>query len=171
VDELIRSRSLSERDPLPIPGNLQQLSVHFARAISTLESDDVMASEMRRALATLILAELNLAPASERFLTPSLVDKAVQLLHETSTRGMSLEQIAEHLNVGYHTLRQRFKSETGYTMHQLREELRLKHAALLLRNQELAVKEVALECGFADPYYFSRAFRRRFGVSPLKYRK
>ena len=170
VDELIRSRALSEHDPQPLANNLQQLSLHFARAVSTLESDDVMSSEIRRALATLILSDLNPAPKLQHFPQRSPVEKAVLLLHETSATRLKLDEIAQRLNVGYHTLRQRFKKEMGCTMNQVRDELRLKRAAIMLRGSVLAVKEVAVQCGFEDPYYFSRAFRKRFGKSPKRYR-
>jgi AraC family transcriptional regulator, transcriptional activator of pobA len=44
-------------------------------------------------------------------------------------------------------------------------------AARLLRFTDLTAQEVALRVGFADPFYFSRAFKRRFGESPSAYRE
>ena len=44
-------------------------------------------------------------------------------------------------------------------------------AARLLRFTEQSVGEVAFEVGYTDPFYFSRAFKRRFGVAPLAYRE
>jgi AraC family transcriptional activator of pobA len=44
-------------------------------------------------------------------------------------------------------------------------------AARLLRFTDLTVGQVAHEVGFADPLYFSRAFKRRFGASPAAYRE
>ena len=42
--------------------------------------------------------------------------------------------------------------------------------ARLLRFTDLAVGEVAFHIGFDDQFYFSRAFKRRYGESPLAYR-
>ncbi len=47
---------------------------------------------------------------------------------------------------------------------------RLRHGAELLRNLELQVAEVAYQCGFNDPNYFSRAFHQQYGQSPRDYR-
>jgi AraC family transcriptional activator of pobA len=44
-------------------------------------------------------------------------------------------------------------------------------AARLLRFTELGVGEVAFEVGYTDPFYFSRAFKRRFGDAPQTYRE
>ena len=43
-------------------------------------------------------------------------------------------------------------------------------AARLLRFSDLSVGEVAFRAGFADPLYFSRAFKRHRGEAPMAYR-
>ncbi len=43
-------------------------------------------------------------------------------------------------------------------------------AARLLRFTDLTVGEVAHRAGFADPLYFSRAFKRHAGEAPMAYR-
>ncbi|MGE4565689.1 MAG: helix-turn-helix domain-containing protein [Victivallaceae bacterium] len=49
--------------------------------------------------------------------------------------------------------------------------LRLQEGAYLLRNHNLSIAEIARGAGFRDPFYFSRLFRRRYGVSPREYRR
>jgi len=44
-------------------------------------------------------------------------------------------------------------------------------AEKLLAEDELTVKEAAEACGYDDPFYFSRVFRRYFGTTPGKVRK
>lgn len=41
----------------------------------------------------------------------------------------------------------------------------------LARQGDLPIKNVALQSGFRDPLYFSRLFKKRFGVSPTRYQK
>jgi AraC-like DNA-binding protein len=43
-------------------------------------------------------------------------------------------------------------------------------AARLLRFSELTVGQIAFRTGFDDQFYFSRAFKRRYGEAPLTYR-
>ena len=47
---------------------------------------------------------------------------------------------------------------------------RLTQSALLLKNLELHIAEVAYRSGFNDPNYFSRVFHRKYGQSPRDYR-
>jgi transcriptional regulator GlxA family with amidase domain len=49
--------------------------------------------------------------------------------------------------------------------------VRLQAAADLLTGSRLSVTEIALECGFNEPNYFARQFRRHIGVSPSEYRR
>ncbi len=49
-------------------------------------------------------------------------------------------------------------------------ELRLQHAQDLLKNVDLSVSEIADESGFSDVFYFSRLYKRRFGVPPSQHR-
>ena len=47
---------------------------------------------------------------------------------------------------------------------------RMRRAARLLVNATLSVKEIAVACGFDDPNYFAKAFRRTYGTSPSQFR-
>jgi len=44
-------------------------------------------------------------------------------------------------------------------------------AAQRLQKPEVLVKQVAYELGFTDPFHFSRAFKRVFGLSPAMFRR
>ena len=66
----------------------------------------------------------------------------------------------------------KFKTLTGMTPNSFILNYRLKYAAALLTAQpHLSIADVADKSGFATPIYFSRCFRKQFGVSPLAYRK
>lgn len=49
-------------------------------------------------------------------------------------------------------------------------DIRLRHAAALLAETDKPVTEISLDCGFNDSTYFSKQFKRRFSVTPRKYR-
>lgn len=63
-----------------------------------------------------------------------------------------------------------FRQQTGKTPQRFSEELRLAHAGFLLQHSSLAVAEIAGQCGYDDPLYFSRRFRLRNGLSPAHFR-
>lgn len=47
---------------------------------------------------------------------------------------------------------------------------RIKHACSLLLQTDLAVKEIAYDCGFSNPQYFATCFKTSTGLSPTEYR-
>ena len=65
-------------------------------------------------------------------------------------------------------LKKLFKKETGLTPHQYLTDKRLENAAsnLAMRYGKANVSEVARQCGFNEPLYFSRLFKRKYNVSP-----
>ncbi len=64
-----------------------------------------------------------------------------------------------------------FKRLTGASAKDYSTRLRLHRAAQLLCKTELSVERIATLLGYADPLYFSRAFRRVNGACPSDYRK
>lgn len=68
-------------------------------------------------------------------------------------------------------LKKLFKKETGLTPLQYLTEKRLENAANTLASYwgRGNVSETARLCGFSDPLYFSRLFKRKYGVSPRSY--
>jgi len=68
-------------------------------------------------------------------------------------------------------LKKMFKKETGLTPLQYLTEKRLENAASTLASfwGKGNISETARLCGFGDPLYFSRLFKRKYGVSPRNY--
>ena len=64
-----------------------------------------------------------------------------------------------------------FKEYTGVSPQQFLLRSRLNKAAELLAATRLSIKEVAFRSGWEDEYYFSRQFRQKFLISPLRYRR
>lgn len=63
-----------------------------------------------------------------------------------------------------------FRRLAGETPKQYTLRLRLERGAGMLVADEVTVADTALACGFASHEVFTRAFRRRFGCSPVAYR-
>jgi AraC-like DNA-binding protein len=64
-----------------------------------------------------------------------------------------------------------FKSETGQPPMTWLNERRLQQAASLLEQTPRTIADIAGECGFANPFYFTRVFQRRFHMPPSSFRK
>ena len=68
-------------------------------------------------------------------------------------------------------LKKVFKQETGLTPLQYLTDKRLENAAnnLAMSGGKGSISEIAYQCGFSEPLYFSRLFKRKYGVSPRSY--
>jgi len=97
--------------------------------------------------------------AARRFIFDRLADRSVQV-----------NDIAAHCGVSRRLLETRFLQAVGRTLLQELTEMRMERARTLLRDTSDTVNAIAAESGFSDPNYFTKAFRRRHGLSPLKYR-
>lgn len=64
-----------------------------------------------------------------------------------------------------------FKRHLGMSPFRYLMQRKLEYAAELLARQDLRIKEVAAEVGFADPYHFSRRFKAFYGASPAHFRQ
>ena len=70
----------------------------------------------------------------------------------------------------YFHLSHLFKKELNMTFSDYLNDLRISVATRLLKDKSLAVNQVSSICGFEDPSYFSKVFKKIQGVSPVVFR-
>ena len=87
-----------------------------------------------------------------------------------SDSGLSVETLCSHLHLSPTYFSTLFKRETGMSFTAYVTNVRMEQAARLLRDTEDKTYLIAEKTGYTDPNYFSYVFRRRFGVTPSKYR-
>ncbi|WP_025033441.1 helix-turn-helix domain-containing protein [Bradyrhizobium sp. DOA9] len=84
---------------------------------------------------------------------------------------LDLEQSAKQAGLSpFHFLRL-FSAVLGVTPHQYLVRSRLRHAARLLTDDDIAVTDIAYDVGFGDLSNFVRTFHRAAGMSPTKFRQ
>lgn len=89
-----------------------------------------------------------------------------------SNSSFSLEDSIKLLPLNYDYVRKLFKKETGVTPHEYLIYSRMELARNLItsgvgnRYSNYSVGQIAEACGFAEPLYFSRVFKKHFGLSP-----
>jgi AraC family transcriptional regulator len=87
------------------------------------------------------------------------------------TRALSLRELAAGACISTGYLSRVFRQHHGIGPAAAFELLRLARAATLLTRSNLSVAVVGHDCGFANPYHFSRRFRRVYGQPPGGYRR
>jgi AraC-like DNA-binding protein len=84
---------------------------------------------------------------------------------------LSVAWLARRLRCSADYLSHRFHTVTGQRLVDFITTERCSLARRLLADVSLSIKEVAVACGYRDPAYFSRVFRKQVGVNPRAWRK
>jgi AraC-like DNA-binding protein len=102
---------------------------------------------------------------------PEDLGDLVQLQIESllSDRLFQIDTIAESLSLSRRTL-QRSLAEQGLSYSQLLTDVRIRQAVRSLESTEVPIAEIAYVLGYTEASNFTRAFRRRCGVSPQAFR-
>lgn len=96
--------------------------------------------------------------------------QGADFLQRNYSQPIGVEEAARQAGVSRSYLYRAFQAEFGCPPSVYLIRYRLQRAKQLLRHSALPVEAVAASVGFADPFYFSRAFRRETGMSPTAYR-
>ncbi|OUS77969.1 hypothetical protein B1748_04145 [Paenibacillus sp. MY03] len=97
--------------------------------------------------------------------------QVIAILHERLDDKMTLDMLATSVSLNESYLCRIFKQDTGKSIFQYINELKIDRAVELLKQRDARIKEVALSVGIEDPFYFNRLFKKMVGVSPSEYRK
>ncbi|WP_146683985.1 helix-turn-helix domain-containing protein [Limihaloglobus sulfuriphilus] len=83
---------------------------------------------------------------------------------------MSVPDLCRVAGMSQNYLARRFRAVYGSTIKEYILSRRIERACYLLRNMNISIKEIAFQCGIANPQYFNKLFRSIKHVSPSKYR-
>ncbi len=149
------------------PFHLDNLSSQYARAIEnapTLDACSALMPEMIRAYCRLVRTQ-----ASQHY--SAIVQKTLTYIGANLSGDLSLSALAGLMGVSDGYLSALFHRETGQALGAYITAQRMKAALQLLGTTHLQVQTIAELCGFSDPNYFGKLFRKHYGMTPLKYRQ
>ncbi|MBR4124998.1 MAG: helix-turn-helix transcriptional regulator, partial [Victivallales bacterium] len=100
------------------------------------------------------------------------LEEILAFLNKNYTRRIALTTLVKMSHLSERSFQVKFKKLTGHTVSGYLLQKRLAKAkANLERNTTDSIQNIAFDCGFEDPNYFIRQFRRAFGFPPDKYRR
>lgn len=156
------------------------LSVYLSTLILTILVITVLAVRMRK---------ISRLPTQQEFTAPKIVmirnpenddkpalsvnemilKKAADFITENCKETINSEKLAGHLGITIRRLQRITREELQTTPTNFIYLIKLNLAAEYLKSRKGNISETAYEFGFSDPGYFSKLFKRHFGVSPNEY--
>ena len=82
----------------------------------------------------------------------------------------SLEMFANDLFMSISSLNKKVKTITGLTPNEFIENVKFNFSLKLFQESDLSIKEIAYSSGFNDPKYFTRRFKKEYGITPKAYK-
>jgi len=92
------------------------------------------------------------------------------LEHNYSDPALCVSMLSQEFRLSEMYFSRFFKEQMGENFHVYLEEIRMSHALQQMRETDQALKSILFSVGYTSTNTFSRAFRRKFGVSPSAYR-
>lgn len=110
---------------------------------------------------------------NEKFITPLTepIIHAVAIINELYHEDISLPYVSRQIGLSASYLSRLFKQEMGKTFSAYLTDVRLSNAKQLLIATDRTIMEIAGDVGFGNGDYLSACFKKKTGVSPLRFRK
>ena len=160
---------------------LTELSPYYEEKIKNLfynirvqleeQPDEFWPCRSRTVFLELLIVLSNLKDETLHHYENNLIQNIKTYLHNNFDQQINLDMLTKEFSVNKTTLTKKFKEETGKTVLEFLIETRLRLAKTLLKNTSLPIIEILYTVGFNNSTNFNKAFKKRFGSTPLNYRK
>lgn len=98
------------------------------------------------------------------------MQEAVTFMEHNFSREITVEEVADVCKLNRSYFSKIFKESMGCPPQEFLIRLRLSKAADLMKNTGNSIGSIAAQCGYPNQLHFSRAFHKRYGLSPREWR-
>lgn len=130
-------------------------------------SEEMLASEIKRVLDKVL--DFRDSKMQGRYGDVILKAK-VYIEQNFASQDTCLNSVAEAVHLSPNHFSTIFSQECGITFIEFLTDVRIENAKKLLRETNMKGSDIAYECGFNDPHYFSFIFKKNTGMSPREYK-
>ncbi len=99
-----------------------------------------------------------------------VIRRSIDYMNKNLGKKLSLAQISEEAGFSPTYFTTIFRKETNYSPLTYFSHLKIVKACEFLDFTRQKVKEISFSLGYSDPYYFTKDFKKRMGISPRQYR-
>lgn len=98
------------------------------------------------------------------------IQEAVTFMEQNYQRSLTVEEVADACKLNRSYFSKLFKESMGCPPQEFLIRMRLNKAAELMRTTAASIGEISVQCGYPNQLHFSRAFKKRYGISPRAWR-
>jgi len=139
----------------------------YYSSLSVFDYDKIQSvSSIASMLATYILLENMLKPKIN-----SNLEKAIDFIEKNLEKDLSIQNISKSMHISQSVLYRNFRNYYGCTVGEYINTRRVEKSIEIMKNMDLSIEEISQSVGFASATYYGRVFKRKKGITPLKYRK
>ena len=102
---------------------------------------------------------------------PPWLKRVEAMIHDRFRERVALDELAAEVDIHPVHLARQFRAHHHTSIGEYVRQLRLDWATTQLANSNAPISSIALQAGFADQSHFTRTFRRRYGVTPARFRR
>ncbi|NLU37711.1 MAG: AraC family transcriptional regulator [Bacteroidales bacterium] len=119
----------------------------------------------------------NIGLASEEYLRKKFntSNKRIEAIHDYFMNNyrneVNLEELSQLVNMAKGSLCRFFKENSGITLWEYLNHIKIEFACKMLMNNELSIAQVCFDSGFNNLNHFNKQFRKITGITPSSYRK
>jgi AraC-like DNA-binding protein len=99
------------------------------------------------------------------------IKDVLNYINKNYNKDLTLEELSKEVDMSKFYLCRLFKENLKMSPVEYINKVRVERAIELLRNTDMSISEIALECGFNNISYFIKVFKRHMQITPLKFRK
>ena len=99
------------------------------------------------------------------------IQELIAYMKDNISEQMTLTEMADYAELSVSRFSEIFKEQTGHSPVDFYIHIKIQRASQMLISTSLKIKDIALICGWANPFYFSRSFKQINGYPPKVYRK
>lgn len=99
------------------------------------------------------------------------VQAIIKLIEHDPKSKFTLEDFSNKVQLSSVHISRTFKKETGVSLFDFINEVKMKEACVLLVTTKKLIKDISFELGFQNQFYFNKVFHKYFHMNPSEYRK
>ena len=162
----------STKNKVLSPSKLSEIEINLNQMMGSADLNDsygIASTSKILHIFSILVGELEPKPVRDRKVYP-VTEMIRRKLHSLPSIPRYPIEIASLTGEDLSSLNRKIRRESGLNLGALLDEIRQERSISGLKDEKMPIARVAWDCGFQDPNYYARWFRKKMGQSPRQWR-